>query len=262
MIRRHGLRQREQRSGRHHPRHGGYRSFRHRGAGRPVGGRIRGRLLRGAARRPGRDPPPPHRHRARHGRGHPGSSRGRRAAAVRHQPRRRARPRARRDRRRSCPRDRARHGGARHRRPGRGQRRHGRAQGVPPRQRPQPDQPQRALHGHHREHDGRRIGRHGRAALHHDPIERRRDPHRASPDLARHEDRNGLRQARAEGAVRSTRPGGSRRPPTPSQAPEELARGARTDVRKAGPDPFDTSGPHADRSSSRSSRHCRTTFRP
>ena len=139
----------------------------------------------------------------------------------------RARPRARGDRRRSRPGDRARDRGARHRRPGRRQRRDGGPQGVPARQRPEPHQPQRTLHRDHREHDARRRGHDGDAAVDDDPLERGRDPDRAAPDVARHEDRDGLRQARAEGAVRPAGRGRGRRPTPPGQAAAELARGAR-----------------------------------
>ena len=50
------------------------------------------------------------------------------------------------------------HRGAGDRRARRRQRRHGRPQGVPARQRAQPHQPQRAVHGDHREHGRRRPG--------------------------------------------------------------------------------------------------------
>ena len=96
----------------------------------------------------------------------------------------------------SRPGDRARDRGARHRRPGRRQRRDGGPQGVPARQRPEPHQPQRAMHRDHREHDARRRGHDGHAAVDDDPLERGRDPDRAAPDIARHQDRDGLRQAR------------------------------------------------------------------
>ena len=247
MMRRHGRRQREQRSAGRRPRHGGYRPLRDRRTRGAVGGRVRGRLLGGAARRPGGDPAPPRGHPARDGRGHPCPRRGRGAAVVRDDHRGRARPRARRDRRRSRPGDRARDRGARHRRPGRRQRRDGGPQGVPARQRPEPHQPQRTLHRDHREHDARRRGHDGHAAVDDDPLERGRDPDRAAPDVARHEDRDGLRQARAEGAVRPAGRGRGRRPTPPGQATAELARGARADVRQDRPDPLDATGPDAAR---------------
>jgi hypothetical protein len=156
MMRRHGRRQRQQRSTGRRSRDGRHGPIRDRRARGAVGGRVRGRLLGGAPRRPGRDPASPGRHRARDGRGHEGARCRGRAPDLRDHDRGRARLRPRGDRRRSGPRDRARDGGTRHRRPGRRQRRDGGPQGVPARQRPEPDQPQRAMHRDHREHDGRR----------------------------------------------------------------------------------------------------------
>ena len=227
MMRRHGGWQREQWSTGRRSRDGRHGPLRDRRARGAVGGRVRGRLLGGAPRRAGGDPAASRGYRARDGRGHAGPRRRRRAPDLRDHDRGRARLRSRGDRRRSGPGDRARDRGTRHRRPGRRQRRDGGPQGVPARQRPEPDQPQRALHGDHREHDARRRGRDGDAAVYDDPLERGRDPDRATPDVARDEDRHGLRQARAEGAVRPARSRRRRRSPPTGQAAAELARGAR-----------------------------------
>ncbi len=215
-----------------------------------MGGGVR-RSVRGRPpHRPGDPARQPDRHRVRRGGGDPCAERGRRTPDVRPSGRRRERSRPRGDQRRPGDGHRRRDGGARDRRPGGGQRRDGRSQGVPAGERAEPDQPQRSMHGHHREHGrgwaGRRTRRRpARAWL--APREHRRGRDPAAPDGARHEDRHGLRQARPEGALRPSRRGGRARPGTSGQAPARRARGAGSDVREARPDPVDPPRPAAAR---------------
>ena len=145
---------------------------------------------------------------------------------------------------------------------------HGGPQGVPARQRPEPDQPQRPVHGDHREHGGAD----GQAAVQPAPAARRhrrsaasaddRGRDRASPDGARHAHRGGLREARAEGTVRTARRGGRRRarsarPSACAPRSRSWARRSRSSARCC------RRAPTCCRpSSSRSSRRCRTTCTP
>ena len=183
----------------------------------------------------------PDRHAVRGRRGHAGTRRRRRAPDVRHAGRRRTRPRARGDPRRPGDGDRRGDGGARDRRAGGGQRGDGRPQGVPAGQRAEPDQPQRALHGDHREHGGR-AGRRcppAPAGSRRRSARARRSRDRAPPDRPRHEDRDRLREARAEGAVRPAGRRGRRRARTSGQTAARRVGGAGSDVREARADPVD-----------------------
>ncbi len=78
-----------------------------------------------------------------------------------------------------------------------------------------------------------------------DPLERRGGRDRAAPGRSRREDRDRLRQARAEGAVRPSRRGRLSRQGPSSQAPALRARGAGTDVREDRADPVHAPRPAA-----------------
>ncbi len=70
---------------------------------------------------------------------------------------------------------------------------------------------------------------------------------RAPPDRARHEDRDRLREARAEGAVRPAGRRGRRRARASGQTPARRVGGAGSDVREARTDPVDAPRPAAAR---------------
>ncbi len=217
---------------------GRHRPLRDGGAGCGVGVFVRRALRRRAAHRAGGHPPEPGLDPVRGGRGHARRSGRGRPYSLRHRGRGRARPRTCRHPRRSGDGHR---GGGRargHRRPGRRQRRDGGPQGVPAGQRSQPDQPQRHLYGHHRQHgrcQRQEPGSGGEWLPHRDPRQPRGPGAlAAAAHSARRPHRGGLRQARPEGDLRPPRRGGGRRARSPGEAPPRGAGGTRAHVLEVG----------------------------
>ena len=211
-----------------------------------MGHRSRDALRGRAASRAGHRPEEPVRHRVRRRRADTSGRRGRGAAGRGRASGRSPGPIARGRRPRPRDGDRRRRGGREDRRAGRRERGDGRPQGVPARQRAQSHQPQRAVHGDHREHHrwghdrGARAVGDDRAAL---GRADRRD--RAAPDGSRLEDRHRLREARAEGGVRPSRRRGHDRSRPQREADARGARRARAHVLQDRTDPVHATRPVA-----------------
>ena len=211
-----------------------------------MGGVVRRAIRRRPPRRAGDRPGASGGHGARGRGGDAGAQRRRRAAGLHDAARGRAWARARRDRRRPGHGDHPLLRGPGGRRADRGQRRDGRAEGVPPRQRAEPDQPQRAVHGDHREHDERPDDRDPREGnVQRDALLGGRTGDASASRGPRHQDRRGLRQARTARAVRPPGRGGGRRPHAAGEAAADRARRAGSHVLQARADPLDPPRPAA-----------------